>query len=97
MLEWLRSVWNTYRPRKSESAGAYDGPLSIYREYHALTVGLAAGLLAGTTGTWEFALLAAGVALGVRAAPSGPLEQLTREPWYALGGIVLGFLVGTVV
>jgi hypothetical protein len=35
----------------SESALPYNGPLSTFREWHAATVGLAAGLLAGWSRT----------------------------------------------
>jgi len=33
----------------SESAFAYDGPLSTYREWDALLYGIAAGIVAATT------------------------------------------------
>jgi hypothetical protein len=93
----LRDIWHRYRPRARESDGAYNGPLSTYREYHALIVGLAAGFLSAATGRWELALAAGAVALGVRAAPTGPLEEVRREPWYTLAGLLLAYPVTALV
>lgn len=73
----------------TESDSERDGLLSYSKEWHALTVGLTAGLVAGATGTWTLAVAVVAMALAVRAAP-GPLSQLRREPWYALGGVTLG-------
>lgn len=73
----------------SESDSTRDGLLSYSSEWHALTVGLAVGLVAGLSGSWQLAVVAVAITLGLRAAP-GPLGQLRHEPWYALGGVVIG-------
>jgi len=75
----------------SESESARDGLLSYAVEWHALTLGLAVGLAAGLTQRWELVGIAVAIVLGVRAAP-GKLSQLRREPWYALGGLVIGIV-----
>jgi hypothetical protein len=77
----------------TESDSARDGLLSYAVEWHALTVGIAVGFVAGVTGRWELAGIAVGIVLGVRAAPAPKkLRQLRREPWYALGGLVIGVI-----
>lgn len=90
MIERLRSLVAQYRPRKRESDGPYDGPLSIYAEWHSLLVGVAVGLVTAGTGTWELAVALVAIALGVRAA-GGPLEDIRREPWYACAGLVFTY------
>ena len=97
MLDRLRDVVATLRPHKRESDSPYDGPFSVYREYHALTLGLGAGVIAGATGTWELAIAVSGVALGVRAVPTGALKQIRKDPWYTIGGVVLGWLLALAV
>jgi len=82
-------------PTTYEDESDRDGFLSVYREWHSLTVGLAIGLVAGLTGTWELAGIVAGIALGVRAA-KGPLEDVRQEPWYALGGLTVTLVLATV-
>jgi|GEM_PF-3270785 len=73
----------------SESESERDGLLSYAVEWHALILGLAVGLAAGLTQRWELVGIAVAIVLGVRGAP-GRLSQLRREPWYALGGVVIG-------
>lgn len=78
----------------TEEETSRDGFLSYAVEWHALAVGLAAGLAAGATGSFEILGVIVAVTVGIRAAPVKPLRQLKREPWYALGGVVIGFLIG---
>jgi len=68
------------------------GMLSYAVEFHALTLGLAVGIAAGLTQRWEFVGIAVAIILGVRGAP-GRLSQLRQEPWYALGGLVIGIII----
>lgn len=68
------------------------GFLSYSAEWHALAIGLAVGITAGLTSNWELLAIVVGVSLGIRAAPTGPLEELRREPAYVLGGIVIGLV-----
>ncbi|MCU4716857.1 hypothetical protein [Halapricum hydrolyticum] len=86
-IEWLRDG----AMASSEAESDRDGLLSTRREWHALVVGLAVGIVAGLTRRWELAGVAVAIVLGVRHAP-GRLSQLRREPWYALGGLVLGIV-----
>jgi hypothetical protein len=76
----------------SESESERDGLLSYAVEWHVLIVDLAVGMVAGLTGCWELAGVAVAIVLGVRSAP-GRLAQLRREPWYALGGLVIGLFL----
>jgi|GEM_PF-7065409 len=72
---------------------ALVGGVSI-NESHALLVGLALGFLAGRTGQPRVTL-ALGVAL-VAPWPRtgvGP-RTLAREPWWALGGYLVGVVIG---
>lgn len=78
----------------TEADSERDGLLSYSKEWHALVVGLAAGLVAGLSGRWEIVVAVVAMTLAIRAAP-GPLKQLRKEPWYALGGVVIG--VGSAV
>lgn len=80
------------------------GFLSYAGEWHALAVGLAAGLAAGTTGRWELAAAVVAVALGMQAGkvkgadPSvAMVGEVRSEPWYALGGVVIGSVAGLVL
>ena len=60
----------------SEHALAFNGPLSTFREWHALLIGLAAGLLAG----WSKP-----IRRGVRAEPhfaiAGALVGVAAGAW----------------
>jgi hypothetical protein len=91
LRDWLRGL-----DAPSEEQSDRDGVLSYAVEWHALTVGLAAGLGAGVSGRWELAGMVIAITLGVRAAPENVprLGQLKREPWYALGGVVVGYFLG---
>ncbi|QSG06475.1 hypothetical protein [Halapricum desulfuricans] len=91
MIDWLREGATA----SSEAESDRNGLLSTRREWHALIVGLAVGVVAGLTERWELAGVATAIVLGVREA-GGALQELRREPWYALGGLVLG-IVATVV
>jgi len=86
--------WLTGADAEHERDSQRDGAFSYSKENHAFVLGLGAGLLTGLTGRRDLAVVVAAVALGVRAAPTGRLKQLRKEPWYALGGLILGFLAG---
>lgn len=74
----------------SESGWSYDGPLSTLTEWHALILGIGAGLVSFLTGNPLFMAAVVGMALGVWALPFGKLREVRREPWYAVGGALLG-------
>jgi len=80
------------------------GFLSYAGEWHSLAVGLGAGIAAGTTGRWELAAVVVALALGMEAGkvkgadPSAPVVgEVRREPWYGLGGVVIGVVFGVLV
>lgn len=66
----------------TESGWAYNGPLSTYAEWHALLLGVHAGL-AGEGDT----VLA--IAFGDRDAETKAEREVRSEPWYATAGVLL--------
>jgi len=82
----------------TEESTERDGLLSYAGEWHALLVGAGAGLAAAVTGTWVLVGVVATAALGLevsRVMGTTPkagkaLGEVRREPWYALGGVLLG-------
>jgi hypothetical protein len=90
----LEAVSGATAPTEADSER--DGLLSYSKEWHALIVGFGAGMVAGLSGSWELAVTVVAMTLAMRAAP-GPLKQLRREPWYALGGVVTGTGFGVVL
>lgn len=80
-----------------ESGTDRDGFLSYAKEWHALTIGFGAGLAAATTGRWELLAVIAALALGVGGASKVSdlvARNVKKEPWYALGGLIFGALLG---
>lgn len=55
--------------------------------------GLAVGLAAALAGQVEVASAWVAICLGVRSAP-GRLARYKREPWWSLGSMVAGWVVG---
>lgn len=92
---------------KREDDTERDGLLSYAGEWHALLAGAGAGLAAGATGNWEFAVIVASAAFGIGAAtrskwtvenPSLPaIGEVRREPWYASAGLLVGAVVGSLL
>lgn len=87
-------------PRESDTTR--DGFLSYAAEWHALVIGLSAGLVAGWSGRTDLAIAVIAAALGGsaveagkrRLAGEGVIRDVSAEPWYAAGGVIVGFLVG---
>jgi hypothetical protein len=85
-------------PDASTEAGTdRDGVLSYAGEWHALIVGLAAGFVALQTGFEMLLVVVAAAALGIEAGKRAgststvkALGEVRREPWYALGGLLVG-------
>jgi hypothetical protein len=75
----------------NESGTERDGVLSYAGEWHALLVGLSVGLVAAVTGQVLLLGVVAAVALGLEAGKrkSKALGEVHREPWYALGGLLV--------
>lgn len=101
-------TWAYRLSRKHESGTDYNGFLSYAGEWHSLTLGLSVGGSSALTGSPEVAATTALVALGYKPASKMPnvgkkkekastVGEIRREPWYATGGIVLGFVGGLAV
>jgi hypothetical protein len=84
----------------TEEASERDGFLSYAVEVHALGLGVGAGMTAALTGRWEIVGVTGSVALGVggAAVSSAPVARnITREPWYFLGGLAVGLVAGAAI
>lgn len=87
-------------PRSDERLQAGDRPLGeaadgvSLNETHAALEGAAVGWLAGRSGREGLAVAMAVVALGWPARGPIGLRALSREPWWALAGLVVGVAVG---
>ncbi|WP_135363457.1 hypothetical protein [Halosimplex halophilum] len=79
-----------------ESETERDGLFSTLREVHAGIVGLAVGVTVALTSSYELAGLFVFAALGTKLSSTSRLEDIRREPWYALGMFLVG-LVATLV
>lgn len=94
---------NYYDPdAASESDSEYDGFLSYAKEWHALTLGIAAGLCGRFTKGTQYEpvgvaamSLVTGLALGLESYSqykNNPVSNNVRaEPWYALGGMLAAY------
>lgn len=91
--------------RKHESGTEYDGALSYAGEFHALALGLAVGFASIASGAPQVAAGVVLATLGLRGSghfaralakigkkteDATALGELRREPWYAVGGVVIG-------
>ena len=68
-----------------------------FNEAHGFLEGVATGYLAGRTGCDGLAVATTIVALGWPARGPIGLRTLRREPWYALVGLVVGYVLGQTV
>lgn len=104
------SNWAFRYSRKHEHQTDYDGFLSYAGEFHALTLGLATGFASIVAGEPKVAALVILATIGVRGSgtvarqlakigkkreDSTALGELRREPWYAVGGVIIGVVGGT--
>lgn len=96
VFEFIRSAGAS-----SEADTTRGGFLSYAAETHALTMGLGAGVLAGATGNERLlglVLAAVGAAWkGKRDGKRAIVADVVREPQYAVGGLVVGLLMGLAV
>jgi len=88
------------RSAPNEDAHEYDGVLSYAGEWHALIIGLGTGFTAAVTaqpvvlaGLFAVALGISGVDVGVQFDGRGVAHELRREPWYAVGGGLVSYVV----
>jgi len=85
---------------KTESASKRDGFLSYHAESHALGMGIAAGWFFAATGRTEllgmvYAAAVYGKAHEVNGGKRRRILEDVRQEWhYALGGVVLGAVLG---
>lgn len=78
-------------PSKSEQ-GAWTGALSTNSEWHALAIGLGAGVVSAAVGSPELLIAVAMIALGEAQASGDQLRDVAREPAYAFAGMIVGYL-----
>lgn len=94
LLRLLRSVLPT---GTTEPDQGYTGILSYSTEWHALIIGIVAGITANTTGHYQVAFGLVTIALGVGRANQQASEavqaQLVKEPWYFFVGVGIGFVL----
>lgn len=78
-----------------ESETERDGFLSTRREIHAAIMGLAVGVAAALSGSYELAGLFVFATLGAKLGglKSTALAELRREPWYGLAAFLLGLVL----
>jgi hypothetical protein len=77
--------------RSKERFSDRDGLLSYATEWHAAIIGLGAGLGLGVPGVAAVAATALGLQIGKRISTRKAIEELQKEPWYGIGGSVIGF------
>lgn len=93
-------------PTEEDSPRA--GLFSYAGEWHAFIVGVGAGIATAATGQLAILGALAAVALGLKGAAKTlsetsritsrvAIHEIRREPWYALGGGLIGYGLGVVV
>lgn len=88
---------------KREADTNYDGPFSHPGEYHAFAIGAGAGCVAATTGQTQLVSAVITLALTGDRTRVGTefvdnvAHEVVREGWYAIFGLAIGYLVGTIV
>lgn len=78
----------------SESGGDRDGFLSYTAEWHALSVGLFAGITYAITGRETIAGVVAATVFGLREARTGHMKDVRKEAGYTGGGFLVGVGAG---
>lgn len=98
MVEWQE--WIERYSAASEDDTEYDGAFSHAGEWHAFTLGLGAGMAAALADRPDIAVSVIVTALGLKGAGEldersgdGVIHEIKREPWYAIGGVIIGFSV----
>lgn len=79
--------------RSDERFSDRDGLLSYATEWHALIIGLGSGLGLGIPGVGAVATAALGLQGSKRISTRKAIQELTQEPWYGIGGSVIGFVI----
>lgn len=78
----------------------FETAFSESEEVHSFSAGIGVGIIHGVGQTEE--TLGASIAfissvLALKGAKSGKWEQFQSEPWYAIGGYAVGFVIGAAV
>lgn len=88
LFKWLGAGSEDETPRY--------GVLSSRAEWHSFGIGLSVGFITALTGgkdaAWLFIILA-GIAFGTAEVNIGHLKHVQKEPYYALVGSMIGFLL----
>ena len=79
--------------RSREKYSDRNGLLSYATEWHALIIGLGAGLGLGIPGVAAITATALGLKIGKRISTRKAIEELTKEPWYGIGGSLIGWFI----
>lgn len=78
-----------------EPKSGYTGVLSYSVEWHALMIGLSAGITAATTGDTQRVMgivtAALGLGRGQQELSDTVTSQIVAEPWYVLAGAGIGY------
>lgn len=82
---------------RSESDTERNGLLSYAGEWHALILGLLAGITSGVTGEPALAMTVAGYVFGESKGNGKAFREIKSEPWYAAGGVIIGYIISPVV
>jgi len=81
----------------TEEQSERDGFMSYAGEVHATVAGGGAGIAAALLGRPELLGVVIMVALGVQGSKKlkgrGVTHELRREPWYAIGAAVIGYVL----
>lgn len=108
MLERLRQLLYRlgFSDAPTEAASDRNGLFSYAGEVHAFLLGVAAGYAAASLDRPEVAGAVMATALGyggyrqvlkrsgVASKGESAVGEIEREPWYAIGGTIVGFAVG---
>lgn len=88
----------------TEAGTIRDGFLSHATEVHALVIGLGAGFVSELLHQPIAAAAVVMVALGLKGADwarrhlsSEVVGEVRQEPWYAVAGVLVGYVVGVAV
>lgn len=79
--------------RSEERFSDRDGLLSYATEWHAAIIGLGAGLGLGIPGVAAITATALGLKVGKRISTRKAIRELTQEPWYGIGGSLIGWFI----
>jgi len=101
LIAWLRGVLTGDASAPvapvSESDRDRDGFLSYTAEWHALSVGLFAGITYAITGREAIAGVVAATVFGLREARTGHMKDVRKEAGYTGGGFLFGVGAGVLL